>query len=60
MLENKRASIEHWSIDFMPMEFPTQLGSDDCDGASSGLGTSSKQFIKLPKHYEPSLINKIY
>lgn len=55
MLESKRSSLER-GIDFMPMEFQ----GDDPDGSTGGLGTSNKQFIKLPKHYEPSLLGKVY
>ena len=31
----------------------------DGDGSTGGLGLSNKQFIKLPKHYEPSLFTRV-
>lgn len=55
MLENKRGNLER-GVEFMSMEFQ----GEDTDGSTGGLGTSNKQFIKLPKHYEPSLLSKVY
>ncbi len=50
MLESKKAQIEQ-GVDSALCEFQV----DEADGSTGGLGTSSNKFIKLPKHYEPSM-----
>ena len=52
MLEQKR-TVQFGTGD-LPQNFTTtEFQPDENDGSTGGLG--SKQFIKLPKHYEPSM-----
>lgn len=57
MLSNRKAQSEQGSGgNFTTID---EFQIDDGDGSTGGVGTG-KQFIKLPKHYEPSLFKGIY
>jgi len=57
MLGNRKAQTDQGTAgNFTTID---EFQIDDGDGSTGGVGTG-KQFIKLPKHYEPSLFSKIY
>ncbi len=55
MLDNKKATTD------LNVDSTSEFLACDGEGSTGGLGCvlwNNKQFIKLPKHYEPSIFSR--